>query len=118
MGYAYRDDGQVNTVTLDGATVATVAYDTYGEVSGVTYPFGGVGTFMKYPSGSLKGDTWSVSASSRTFTELVTRLAIPDWLTIGLNATLPNRHYGSITMRACRPRLIHRSRFAVSRLAV
>lgn len=74
VGYSYRDDGQVSTVTVDGATVATVGYDATGEVSGVTYPFGTLGGLLKYPSGAGKGDTWTVSAATaRTFTETITR---------------------------------------------
>jgi YD repeat-containing protein len=76
LGYTYRDDGQVLTETLDGSTVASVTYDSVtAEVSGVTYPFGNVGSLVKYPSGALKGDTWTITQSptNRTFTEQITR---------------------------------------------
>ena len=73
VGYTYRDDGQVDTETLDGSTVASVGYDANAEVSAVTYPFGSVGNLVKYPSGASKGDTWTITQSptNRTFTEQI-----------------------------------------------
>jgi YD repeat-containing protein len=76
LGFSYRDDGQVLSETLDGATVATVSYEnTTAEVSGITYPFGTLGSLLKYPSGASQGDTWTITQSptNRTFTEALTR---------------------------------------------
>jgi RHS repeat-associated protein len=76
LAFSYRDDGQVQSETLDGILVATVAYDPVtAEVAGVTYPFGTLGSLMKYPSGASRGDTWTItqSPSNRTFTETLTR---------------------------------------------
>lgn len=41
LGYAYGDDGQVATQSLDNQLVASMSYDGNGELPGISYPFGG-----------------------------------------------------------------------------
>ncbi|MBK7610674.1 MAG: hypothetical protein IPJ15_04990 [Actinomycetales bacterium] len=76
MGWTYLDDGRVSTVTLDGAQVAAVSYDSAGQLSGVAYgpagsPITTLGSLVRNPSGAVTGQTWTVG--SRTFGETLTR---------------------------------------------
>ncbi len=76
MGWTYLDDGRVSTVTLDGAQVAAVSYDSAGQVSGVAYgpagaPITTLGSLVRNPSGAITGQTWTIG--SRTFGETLTR---------------------------------------------
>ena len=71
VAYTYRTDGQIATISLDGTVLATNAYDSAGELTGITYPFGTIGALAKTPAGALVGDTWTVG--TRTFTEALTR---------------------------------------------
>lgn len=71
VAYTYRTDGQIATMSLDGTVLATNAYDSAGELTGITYPFGTFGALAKTPGGALVGDTWT--AGTRTFTETLTR---------------------------------------------
>lgn len=71
VAYTYRTDGQIATVLLDGTTLATAAYDSTGELTGITYPFGSIGSLTKTPAGTLTGATWTVR--TRIFTEALTR---------------------------------------------
>ncbi len=66
----------MSTVTLDGAQVAAVFYDSAGQVSGVAYgpagaPITTLGSLARNPAGAVTGQTWTVG--SRTFGETLTR---------------------------------------------
>lgn len=51
--------------------MATIGYDTNGELADVTYPFGTLDNLSKTPAGALIGTRWTVG--TRTFTEELTR---------------------------------------------
>ena len=76
MRWTYLDDGRVSTVTLDGAQVAAVSYDSAAQLSGVAYgpagaPITTLGSLVRNPSGAITGQTWTIG--SRTFGETLTR---------------------------------------------
>ena len=73
---SYLDDGRVSTVTLDGAQLAAVSYDSAGQLSGVAYgpagaPVTTLGSVTRNPAGAVTGQTWTVG--SRTLGESLTR---------------------------------------------
>ena len=76
MGWTYLDDGRVSTVTLDGAQLAAVSYDSAGQLSGVVYgpagaPVSTLGLLARNAAGAVTGQTWMVG--SRTLGETLTR---------------------------------------------
>ncbi|MGB8382308.1 MAG: hypothetical protein WCG47_13890, partial [Dermatophilaceae bacterium] len=73
VGYTYLPDGRLATTVLDGASVATAAYDPAStELSGVSYPSGiSLGAITKNPAGQVTGQDWAVGA--RTLAETLTR---------------------------------------------
>ena len=78
---AYLDDGRVASVTLDGAVVATPAYDAAGELVSVAYPAGSLssisrnsqgtqtGQVFALPGSHSLGDTTTVSQASRVISD-------------------------------------------------
>ena len=66
----------MSTVTLDGAQLAAVSYDSAGQLSGVAYgpagaPVTTLGSVTRNPAGAVTGQTWTVG--SRTLGESLTR---------------------------------------------
>jgi RHS repeat-associated protein len=70
-GMVFLDDGRVSQVSLDGKVVATPAYDTYAQLSGVSYPTGtgnggnggSLGGLTLDPAGRTTGLTWTLPGS-------------------------------------------------------
>lgn len=64
----YLDDGRLNTVSVDGKLVANPSYDSYAQLTGVTYPTGtgdagngtSLGNITRDPAGRTTGQTWSL----------------------------------------------------------
>lgn len=75
----YLDDGRVNTVALDGSTVAVVSYDSNAVLSGVTYPTGtgdsgngtSLGSIVHDAAGRETAASWSLPGS-HTYTDTLT----------------------------------------------
>ncbi len=72
LGYTYTPTGQIDTVTLDGGTIAATAYDTAGELSGVTYSNATSGTLTRDNHGRPASVAWAL-AGGRSVTNTVTR---------------------------------------------
>jgi RHS repeat-associated protein len=82
LASTYLDDDRLSTISLDGKTLATIAYDSAGEVTTVTYPTAdGTSTagngaqltnLTRNPAGAQTAQTWALP-SAHTITDTVVR---------------------------------------------
>ncbi|WP_354246991.1 RHS repeat-associated core domain-containing protein [Agromyces sp. PvR057] len=93
----YNPDGQVETVSIDDTQLADPAYDSFGQLTGVTYANGSsLADLQRNPAGALTGMSWLFPNSQAGVSDTVFRSQsgriVANTLTDGSSAPLNSRY--------------------------